>query len=515
MSDETDRDATATIQVMEIDPVATPAEEGTGTPSGNAKPEKSVQLPNLNGKYKYIKTLCVSQRPYLGKIMADHSIAMFSTRREIHGRTETQKRFDTTYIDKHDVDEDNKGKEKSFIINSLRSKQPLNHSKKVKNDSRCTTTLSEITTKLEKARSTHETYKTEMSGIAKEIAELEIKARKEILCHQYCEAALDIGEGLYFIGKKEHGASTSTLTPTEASLAAYEQFFNKADDSHWLGLPFLASVDIAQKKEFFKQFEKIHKYNHTYNIEPKVKYHDQPLIDWLTDELDDILPTLTTKFWEEYEQEQNEKRMDAELALHFGKKNVKSANNNLSNGLDTNQGQEGVRGIAQEEIQKEKNKRVTKNKKKARKNSSGGDKNQEPEPTENGKKQKKKSKKKQNNGRRASSKRRYEEREEEEEERDHHHNRRRHNNHHNSDRGRSYSRGRPSYRPRERSVSWGQDTAYYPPRGRYTRRDSPRRNNNASYHDSRTQINPNWRRGRSRDGRGGRGGYRSGRGGYN
>ena len=111
---------------------------GSAASGGTAAPKSTEpKLPSLSGKYAFIKDLCASQRPSLGKVMADSSIAMFKTYREISDRIESLARFNTTYVDKHDKDDNGKGKTKPFVPSSLRNKMPLNSSKKVKKDSRC------------------------------------------------------------------------------------------------------------------------------------------------------------------------------------------------------------------------------------------------------------------------------------------------------------------------------------------------------------------------------------------
>ena len=439
---------------------------------------------------------------------------MFNTSSEIHERTETLDRFNTTYLDKHDVDEDGNGKVKPFIVNSLRSKQPLNHSKTVQNDSRCSSTYAAIQAKEEMARTKHEAYKTEMSSIAKEIAELEIEARKKILCHQYQAAIVEIAEGLYFIGKKDHGPTSSALTVNETALAACKEAFKEFDGTHWLGLPFIASEDIEDKEKYFKDFQTNLKYKHDTDIQPKIKSGDEKFIEWIRDELVSNMPELTNEFWEDFETKESEKKMDSELALHFKKKEVDKANCALKNRMDTDEGDDAIRSIAREEIEKEKNKRVTNNKKKARKNSSGGDKNQEPKPTENGDSSNDNSRKKKKKGQKESSKRQSDDHDQNDRSRS----RRRSNsrNPRNSNdkkkpsnyNRRSNSRNRQD--DRRRSVSWGRSRTPNPPRNRYSR-DRDYHSRGSNYHGSGTRYNPDWRGGgRSRyyqGGRGGRGGY--------
>ena len=153
MPNDTDATATDTAGNDGANPIATAA-----TAAETRK--KSADHPSLKGKFVFIKPLCESQRPRLSRVMATSSIAMFETESDIRTRVETHRRFlEGKYIDKHDVDESGKGKEKPFIPNSLRSKQPLNLSQQVQNDSRCTTSYRRITTVMENARQYHEAYK--------------------------------------------------------------------------------------------------------------------------------------------------------------------------------------------------------------------------------------------------------------------------------------------------------------------------------------------------------------------
>ena len=58
----------------------------SGGGSAATKNEKAKpSFPKLTGKHSYIKILCESQRPSLGKVMAEHGLAMFKMSREIAG----------------------------------------------------------------------------------------------------------------------------------------------------------------------------------------------------------------------------------------------------------------------------------------------------------------------------------------------------------------------------------------------------------------------------------------------
>lgn len=64
----------------------------------------------------------------------------------------------------HDADYDGKSKTKHFVPSSLRAKQPINHSKKVRNDSRFVIAYAIIAVTKE-ARKKHEEYKNNMTAL--------------------------------------------------------------------------------------------------------------------------------------------------------------------------------------------------------------------------------------------------------------------------------------------------------------------------------------------------------------
>jgi hypothetical protein len=345
------------------------------------------QLPSLTGKYQFIKALCESQRPTLGKKMADHSIAMFKTHREIQGRLETLKRFNTTYIDKDDTDEDGQGKLKPFISISLRSKQPLNHSKKISKDSRCQEAVSEMNKILGRAHLVHEKYKAEMAKLAFELAEMEINARKNILCNQYCEASIDIAEGLFYVGKAlNRNLPLPSLTSNQAAFAAIHETFKTQSRKHWIGLWFIDSAISEEIELFYSTYQRTANYNYDRDIKPKIKEVDLPIIEYLSTRLRGYLPHLTTDLWDQIETEDTEKKCDAELANLYGEKQVDRANEALSDRMDADDTRGAIVEIIREEIRNEEKGRISKNKNKMRKNYLGDPKHQGLKPTSNGNK---------------------------------------------------------------------------------------------------------------------------------
>ena len=514
---------------------ATAPPAATNSAGGSAAQQKEPKLPSLTGNFVFIKELCESQRPSLGKKMADHSIAMFKIRVEILRRLDSLKRFDTTYVDKHDVDTDGNGKVKPFIPGSLRNPQPLNFSKEVKKDSRCAETLTALTTVIEEAATLHTKYQEDMSAKAKRIAELEIKGRKLLLLIEFLACLIDIGAGLFAVAKYSNDDTifnSPTLDNMQVAHAAINTLFTNLPTKVWESLPFMVTAEPAAITECYELFQKDTGINYARDIHLKITPSDSPLIEWVATTLQSHIVKLTTDLWDNYDKKGDIKSLDADLAELYDKMAVDEANDALSSRMDTDDSREAIVEICNEQIKANETRRVAKQKQTARKNSSDGPKNQGSKSTSNGKGKGKKSKENQ-----------------EKEEKDYSDqpsrnsrgrdyyppsNRRRYNDHYNPDyhrdsryreereeeegesrRPRSILRGSSRERHRRRSVSWGRSASPHRHRDRYSHR-SDQHHEGTSYHQSRrTSYNPNYQgrgrgRGRGRSSRGGRGGSRSG-----
>ena len=161
---------------------------------------KQLKPPDLSGKYKFIASVVESQRIILQHTMVNHTNAMRKAMTDIQDRTANLAAFTGTYIDKHNLDEEGKGKEKVYVSPSFRDVMPLNRSTLVKKSSRCTSVYDEITTQMAEAVLDHENWKQKMSKHAEKLGKLETKARKLILKGQFCEAIKDIVTGLVIVG---------------------------------------------------------------------------------------------------------------------------------------------------------------------------------------------------------------------------------------------------------------------------------------------------------------------------
>jgi hypothetical protein len=214
------------------------------------------------------------------------------------------------------------------------------------------------------------------------------------------------------------------------------------------------------------------------------------------------MPKLTTEFWAHEQQKDSNKKLDAELDEHFDKKEVKTANQNLGEDMQIDEG-ESMRSHANKAVQRAIGKEVSNRKKEARKKSSGGAANQESQPTNNGRKQPKKSRKKQGKQPKRHEKRYHEDSEDDESSYDSRHRHSRHRSEErDSHRRRGKERGRPKsiLRNNERSVSFGRSTTPEPARSRYSSRKSTHRRRGTNY-----------RYGEREDRDEDRGGYRGGR----
>jgi hypothetical protein len=160
-----------------------------------------LTVPKFTGKYEYIKSCIELLCPSLQKVMDGNSVAMFKMICKICECEESLLCFKGKYINKFDINK--KGKSKPFTTSSLRAKQPLNHSKKVKNDSRCEILYTLIEAVMGKAHQIHEEYKKQMSKLAKQMGNLELKAYIELLGHQYNSFIFQLAHGLTIFGKLE------------------------------------------------------------------------------------------------------------------------------------------------------------------------------------------------------------------------------------------------------------------------------------------------------------------------
>ena len=422
--------------------------------------------------------------------MAEHGLAMFKTSREITGRIESQKRFSGEYLDKHDVDDDGNAKKKPFVPSSLRAKQPINHSKKVRNDSRCAKAFAKITAVTEEARKVHEAYKNNMSAFAKQMGSLEIEARIEMLEHQFNVAVLEIAEGLVIIGETTTNAPPPKISTTElAHLALKDSFVENFGSSIWTNLPFVGSNEETKKKEYFKKYQEFHSVNWD-RLETKRDDSDSPLIEWVSDEIDDIVPELTTKFWADTKEKDDLRKVDARLEERFAKKKIDAANDELQNAMEVD-GEDVLANAVNRQLQRQQSQKTSRAKRNARKKSSGGPKDHGPNPTEDGDGRRKKSR----SERRKQSRRRSERSDDEysssdEEEYRQRRRRPKRNDRPPKDRRQERADRRDRSRPsnRRRSVSWGRNRTRSPPRSRYSRDEGrDRRRNGATYHGSRNR----------------------------
>ncbi|MCP4745612.1 MAG: hypothetical protein GY874_05640, partial [Desulfobacteraceae bacterium] len=216
MSTATDKDASANQQGeaardgQAISGAAAAAVSGSAAAAktkikSSKTKEKNPKLPSLSSRFDYIRPIVTTQRVRLGTTMAETAKAMLATREEIRRRLETRLQLDGQFEDREDIDPTTgKGKIKSFIPKNIReTPMPLNCSKLVKKDGHCAKAYSEITTTLGQAKAAHDAWKQAMAGFARQIADSEIKGRKELLMVQYSEATIGIAEGLVLVAKSQ------------------------------------------------------------------------------------------------------------------------------------------------------------------------------------------------------------------------------------------------------------------------------------------------------------------------
>ena len=121
-----------------------------------------------------------------------------------------------------------------------------------------------------------------MAKLAFELAEMEIKARKNILCNQYCEASIDIAEGLFYVGKAmNRDLPLPSLTSNQAAFAAIHESFKSQSHKHWLGLWFIDSANSEEIELFYSVYQCTANYNYDRDIKPKIKEVDLPIIEYI------------------------------------------------------------------------------------------------------------------------------------------------------------------------------------------------------------------------------------------
>ena len=247
-------------------------------------------------------------------------------------------------------------------------------------------------------------------------------------------------------------------------------------------------------------------------VEDYSHHPDWPLIHWISGKIITAIPKITTEFWANEYDEDQAKKMNAEMDLHFAEYDIELANNNLGEDMQTDEG-DALRSHINKTVDKSMDRHIANRKREARKNSSGEPNDQGSMPTENGRSSKNKSKKKKHSTARGSNKRSSNE---SAGGNDNEHNQRSRSRPRNDDcsdttSSNNQNRGRPKSilrnNSRKRSVSFGRSTTPDPPRSNYTEEGSTHRSRGSN----RTHGKQPGRGGRggSRGGRGGRGGKRS------
>ncbi|KAL9183025.1 hypothetical protein ACHAXT_004812 [Thalassiosira profunda] len=490
-------------------PGASGAASHTAGPAAGAKGKANKQkkappaLPSLGPEYNHVQPIIVSQRPTVRKILVGAVTAMLVIVKEIGKKRDAVAKYTGTFVDSDDPDENGSGRIKSFIPNSLRAAMPLNHSKRVKKDRRCAQAYAEITTLTGEARNLYDKYRQDMAGLFKRNAELEIKARLQILTDQYLTLLVDIAEAMVIVAKQSSDYEPN-LDDQDLAFSAVHDACASFPDNHWEELPFTASSSGDVKANFWNGLEKKFgiKYEGSGGIKTKrdALPHasgNEGIIQWVSAELEDLIPGVTTEFWEARATADLDNKIEAALQSHFKKKEVDDATEALAQRMEVDDG-DTLRDAVREEVSRQTTRNAAHQKKAARKKSSGNSKDQESARTNNGGKRSGRSSPQRDRSESRRSKRSFERSGHEGTRRDsrrpRHDDRRRDESppHHYYRDSRSYSRER-NYARRSRTP---------PPRARYYREESPR------HHRSNDRY-------QRRGGRGGRGGYNRGRRGEN
>ena len=120
------------------------------------------------------------QQEKIQNFMVCKTKTMLNIEREICCQVESQAKLDWEFKDKNDpMEETGKDQLKEFISKNIGEPNiSLDHSNLLKKDSCCVTAYNAITSRLEKAKMAHKTWKRSMADLVIEIADSEIDARK-------------------------------------------------------------------------------------------------------------------------------------------------------------------------------------------------------------------------------------------------------------------------------------------------------------------------------------------------
>ena len=394
-----------TPELMELDEIGTNANSTAPTtplrssasffpPSPLAhKPKKtpSSESPiKLEGRLIFLKPIVETQRMNFQKVIVNCAKTMLKIDREIRDRLATLHKFSSKIQDPTDCDEEGNPREKTFIPASLRKPLDLNISSLVKNDSRCATELTEITTTMKIAMDFHQKYQTDIANCMKKMAETEIRARKTILASEYSKTMLTIAEGLIIVGKHQPGRSPTLLTDKELAFAATYELLKKLPDAHWARLNFLEKTLTNSKESFLTEYFNSQKPLDVHHIAQRATAADKSIICYAANKLTHIWPHMTTNLWNYDLQCDRDKKTDAELASLMATNSVKDANDKFADAMD-NGADKTVLPLIQKEVARQLGKRASKAKQAARKKSLGDPKNQRSTPKKNGTSKTKKS----------------------------------------------------------------------------------------------------------------------------
>ena len=386
------------------------------TPKQKKAIDKDTTYPELDGVLLSIKTLIESHRPRLANVMADHSIAMLRTIREIRERSISIKKFSRPDADNNAatdmavddaderagpiqraqaaagdidapalVDDDPDASvpqthgTQTFVPVSLRSKMPLKPSKKIINDSRVGDEYARVLTTLEAATKLHDDYLVKLSKLAEQIARAELDARISILEHEFLDAIGMITRGLLFV--KIHMDELYPESYDEDDLANIAAFavLDALPNEYFANLQFVTTdkktwVDEKTKKALTAGQKNI--------ASILVNDGNRPaaiLVRATRDAVLAVIPTLTTALWTLDVTNAKEKALDAKLRAVTTIKAIDKANTKLNDALDNDAG-ELLDPIVKKHVKSYVNEKLSREKKSRRKNSSAGGKTQPSQP---------------------------------------------------------------------------------------------------------------------------------------
>ena len=365
------------------------------------------QPPVFEGKYSSIKAIAATQRISIQWTMFDNAKDMLGHYEEKLKKTEGYNRHEREK--KTTTDTAGQPIVQPYIPNSLRNnKELLNCSKWIRTTDLVQSVYAEVESEFAAGKKLKEKYEADLAALSKNIAKLEIKARRVAIASIFYDTMYELA-GAFAIRYKhdeDHTPETTTNNLAYAIVKAAtglmeEEFIDDLDmNTH------IISNDVRSVNQIlFEDFANYKRIKYDEQIMPQLKEHDENLISDCGKKLANTMPVLTTELWAYHAEKHYDIALDAELDEFLGKGKINKSNKKLEDAMETD-AEETMDDVLNKKVNQKFKQHLAKEKRANRKNYSGDVNDEASTPTKNGRKGKNKSNQQQGKQRRSSSKRR-------------------------------------------------------------------------------------------------------------